>query len=210
MARYIGSKCRLCRREQSKLFLKGLRCNTEKCSFNKRPTPPGAQRKTAPKKASYYSIQLREKQKVKRIYGMLERQFKRFFKIASRAKGVTGLKLIQLLESRLDNLVFRALFAYSRTQARQVVLHGFIFVNGKRVNIPSYNVKENDIIELRGNDKVKKNIKETIEINTKERSVPEWLYVDTDKLTIRVSRVPNKEDISIPINEQYIVELYSK
>jgi small subunit ribosomal protein S4 len=153
---------------------------------------------------------LREKQKVKRMYGMLEKQFKRFFKIASRSKGVTGEVLLQLLERRLDNVVYRALFALSRNQARQIVRHGFVFIKGKRVDIPSYLVKEGEEIEIKAKDSVIKMIKENIEINSKERSIVEWLEVDKDNLKIKILRLPQKSDIGIPINEQLIVELYSK
>jgi small subunit ribosomal protein S4 len=209
MGRYLGPKCRLCRREGMKLFLKGTRCNTERCSFAKRPKPPGMHPTTSTK-PSYYALQLREKQKVKRMYGMLEKQFKRFFKIASRSKGVTGEVLLQLLERRLDNVVYRALFALSRNQARQIVRHGFVFIKGKRVDIPSYLVKEGEEIEIKAKDSVIKMIKENIEINSKERSIVEWLEVDKDNLKIKILRLPQKSDIGIPINEQLIVELYSK
>jgi small subunit ribosomal protein S4 len=161
-------------------------------------------------KPSYYALQLREKQKVKRMYGVLERQFKRFFKLASKSKGVTGRMLLQLLERRLDNVVYRALFALSRNQARQIVRHGFVFIKGKRVNIPSYITKEGEEIEIRGKESIKKMIKENIEISSKERSVPSWLEVDKDSLKVKILRLPEKEDIGIPINEQLIVELYSK
>lgn len=211
MGRYLGSKCRLCRREGMKLFLKGTRCTTEKCSFAKRPYPPGLHGKMSGRtKSSYYALQLREKQKVKRMYGMLERQFKRFFQMAVRSKGVTGKNLIQLLERRLDNVVYRALFSLSRNQARQIVNHGLVFVNGRRLNIPSFIVRECDLIEIRAKESFKKEIKNYIEINSKERSVPEWLEVDKDNLTVKVLRLPVKEDLTLPINEQLIVELYSK
>lgn len=209
MARNLGSKCKLCRREGMKLFLKGARCSTEKCAFAKRPTPPGMHTRVS-SKPSYYALQLREKQKVKWMYGMLERQFKRFFKIATKTKGATGRSLLQLLERRLDNVIFRALFVTSREQARQAVLHGFVFVDGKRVDIPSYLVKENQNIEIKGKDSFKKNIKDTYDANSKERSVPNWLEVDKDKLNAKIIRFPEKEDIILPINEQLIVELYSK
>lgn len=209
MARYLESKCRLCRREQTKLFLKGARCNTDKCAFAKRPTNPGMHPQSRGK-SSYYAIQLREKQKVKRIYGILERQFRRFYDVASKAKGATGRTLIQLLERRLDNVVFRSLLTPSRNQARQVVLHGFVFVNGKRVDIPSYLVKPMDIVEVKGKDKVKESLKENVKINSKERSVPSWLDADSEILKMTVVRNPEKEDIGMDINEQLIVELYSK
>jgi small subunit ribosomal protein S4 len=161
-------------------------------------------------KPSYYALQLREKQRVKRMYGMLERQFRRFFRIATKAKGVTGRTLIQLLERRLDNVIYRALFAFSRNQARQIVQHGFVFVSGKRVSIPSFIIKEGDSLEIKAKDSFKKLIKEISELNAKERSVAAWLSVDKENLKIKVTRLPEKEDITLPINEQLIVELYSK
>ncbi|UCC94983.1 MAG: 30S ribosomal protein S4 [Candidatus Omnitrophota bacterium] len=209
MARYLKARCKLCRREGMKLFLKGVRCVTEKCPFVKRPQPPGMHTRTS-SKPSYYALQLREKQKVKRMYGALEKQFKRFFRSASKSKGVTGRMLLQLLERRLDNVIYRSLFALSRSQARQFVRHGFVFINGRRANIPSYIVKEGQTIDLRAKDTTKKVIKENIEINSKERSVVSWLEVDNANLKARIVRVPEKEDISIPVNEQFIVELYSK
>lgn len=209
MARYVEADCRLCRREGMKLFLKGQRCVTEKCPFVKRPTPPGTRLKP-PAKSSYYALQLREKQKVKRMYGVLERQFRRFFSIAAKSKGATGKTLIQLLERRLDNVVFRSLFAFSRDHARQIVRHGFVFIENKRVDIPSYLVKENETLEIRVKETFKKEIKETVTINSKERSVPAWLQADNDGLKIKVLRLPEKEDLIIPVNEQLIVELYSK
>ena len=209
MARYLDAKCKLCRREGTKLFLKGTRCNTEKCSFVKRPVPPGT-RKRASGKPSYYALQLREKQKVKRMYGMLERQFKRFFQIANKSKGVTGKTLLQLLERRIDNVIYKSGFAFSRTQARQFVRHGLVIIGNRRVDIPSYIVKENEAIEIRAKDSTKKGIKENIEINAKERSVPAWLEIDKDNLKIKIIRLPEREDIAIPISEQLIVELYSK
>ncbi len=209
MARNLGSKCKLCRREGMKLFLKGTRCSTEKCAFAKRPTPPGMHTRVS-SKPSYYALQLREKQRVKWMYGMLERQFKRFFKIGTKTKGATGRSLLQLLERRLDNVVFRALFSTSREQARQAVLHGFVFVDGKRVDIPSYLIKENQTIEVKGKDTFKKSIRDTFESNSKDRSIPGWLEVDKDTLTAKILRLPEKEDMVLPVNEQLIVELYSK
>lgn len=209
MGRDLGAKCRLCRKEGMKLFLKGKRCSSEKCAVARRTTPPGMHTRIR-SKPSYYALQLREKQRVKRMYGMLERQFRRFFSIATKAKGVTGRALIQLLERRLDNVIYRALFAFSRNHARQLVQHGFIFIGGKRVNIPSFIIKEGDSIEIKAKDSFKKLLKEISEINAKERSVASWLTVDSDNLTIKINRLPEKEDIALPINEQLIVELYSK
>lgn len=209
MARYTESRCRLCRREGSKLFLKGARCATEKCAFTRRSTPPGMH--TRPMgKVSNYALQLREKQKVKRIYGLLERQFRRYFHVATKSPGVTGRKLIELLERRLDNVIFRALFATSRNQARQAVCHGLVFLNNRRNGIPSAWVKEGDVLEIRCNDKLKATIKETIQATAKERSVVTWLDVDKDNLKIKVLRLPVRDDLLMQINEQLIVELYSK
>ncbi|MFH1768329.1 MAG: 30S ribosomal protein S4 [Candidatus Omnitrophota bacterium] len=210
MARYREAKCRLCRREEMKLFLKGMRCNTEKCPFTKRPYPPGFHGRARAKKASYYALQLREKQKTKNIYGLLERQFRRFFSIASKSRGATGKVLIQLLERRLDNVIYRALFALSRSQARQLVRHGFVFSGAKRVDIPSYLVASGQTIEIKGNDDVLKSIRGIAEENTKDRSIAGWLTVDNSALKITVSRLPEREDVAMAINEQLIVELYSK
>lgn len=209
MGRYLGPKCKICRRVDMKLFLKGVRCITEKCAFAKRPKPPGSS-PVIKQKMTDYGIRLREKQKFKRTYGILERQFRRFFEMASRSKEVTGRKLIELLECRLDNVVFRSLFASSREQARQMVGHGFIFVDGKRVNIPSYIVRENQTIELRANDSVLRQVKQTIEQNSKERSVPVWMRVDNAKYSVTIVRAPQKEDLNIAVDEQLVVELYSK
>jgi small subunit ribosomal protein S4 len=209
MGRYIDAKCRLCRRAGMKLFLKGTRCVTEKCAIAKRPTLPGVHPR-ARSKPTNYALQLREKQKVKRMYGMLERQFARFFALASRSKGVTGRVLIQLLERRIDNIVFRSLFASSRNQARQMVSHGFVFIDGRRVNIPSYIIKEGQAIEIKAKETAKRAMKENIESCSKERSVPSWLSVDKDNLTIKIVRLPEKEDLVISIDEHLIVELYSK
>ena len=209
MARYLDSKCRLCRREGARLYIRGTRCNTDKCSFAKRPYPPGERGKFGLSgKQSYYALQLREKQKVKRMYGVLERQFRRYFELASHYIGETGKRLVQVLERRLDNVIFRLLFALSRNQARQFVRHGFVFVNNRRVNIPSYLVSKDDKIEVRiKNSKI---IKGNIEVASKTRSVPSWLFQDKDNLRGEVLRLPEKEDLSIPINEQMIIELYSK
>ena len=210
MGRYLEAQCRLCRREGMKLFLKGPKCNTEKCPFTKRPYSPGFLTRKRQTRKSYYAMQLREKQKVKRIYGMLEKQFKRFFQLAAKSKGVTGRKLIELLERRLDNVIYRALCALSRNEARQIVSCGFVFVNNKRVNIPSYIVKENEVITIKDEESTVKRIKGNREINKKERSVPKWMKVDDNSLKITIVRLPEKEDLILQINEQYIVELYSK
>lgn len=209
MGRYLGPTCRLCRREGEKLFLKGLKCFTEKCPFSKRPYPPGMHGKKQTK-PSYYALQLREKQKVKRMYGMLEKQFKRFFQLAAKSKEPTGRKLLELLERRLDNVIYRALFAVSRAEARQIVRHGFVFIEDHRVDIPSYIVKEKEEIYIKAKESVIKKIKENIELNSKYRSVPSWLSVDKENLRIIIERLPQKEDLTISVNEQLIVELYSK
>jgi len=177
MGRYTDAKCRLCRRAGEKLFLKGPRCITEKCSFSKRPTPPGSA-VLKRSKPTNYALQLREKQKVKRMYGMLEKQFKRFFMLAHKSRGVAGRVLIQFLERRLDNIIYRTLFAFSRNHARQIVQHGFVFIEGKRVDIPSYIVKEGQTIIIKAKDTFKTELKGNIEINSKERSVPAWMQVD--------------------------------
>lgn len=210
MARYLGGKCKLCRREGMKLLLKGIRCNTEKCSFAKRPHAPGKAPGRSGGKASYYSMQLREKQKVKRMYGMLEKQFSRFFQLATKSKGVTGRTLLQLLERRLDNVIYRSLLAFSRSQARQFVRHGFVFIGERRVDIPSYNVIETDRIKIKVNEKYAKQLKGNYEMISKERSIPSWLEVNIDNLEIKIIRLPEKEDLKLSVNEQLIVELYSK
>jgi small subunit ribosomal protein S4 len=208
MARYINAVCRLCRREGEKLFLKGIRCSGQKCPLTKRSYAPGQHGANKPK-LSNYGLQLREKQKAKRIYGVLERQFRRYFKIASKSKGVTGNVLLQLLERRLDNVIFRLGLAVSRSQGRQIVRHNFIAVNAKRVNIPSYLLDAGDTIEIKAKDKAKNKIKENIEV-TKERTVPAWLEFNPQELKAKVLRLPEREDIPTTIREQLIVELYSK
>ena len=209
MARYTGPSCRLCRSEGTKLFLKGIRCNTEKCALTRRAYSPGQHGKTRRIKLSNYGLQLREKQKVRRMYGVLEKQFRRYFAIASRVKGVTGETLLQQLERRLDNVIFRCGFAVSRTQARQIVRHNMVLINGKKVNIPSYSVDKEEMLTIKNREGVHKVIKESIEVS-KSRSVPQWLEVSSDKMQAKVLRLPERGDITIPINEQLIVELYSK
>jgi len=193
-----------------KLFLKGEKCNTEKCPFSRRPYPPGQHGRTPKPKPSYYALQLREKQKVKEIYGILERQFRRYFEMASRKKGETGRVLLQILERRLDNVVYRLCFASSRSQARQFVRHGFIKVNGRKVDIPSYIVREQDTISVKDDERIRKIIKENIDVLTKERSIPKWLELNSENLEAKILRLPEKEDLTIPVQEQLIVELYSK
>lgn len=208
MARNTGPSCRLCRREGIKLFLKGPRCVSDKCGIAKRAYAPG-QHGQMRKKESNYGLQLREKQKVKRIYGLLERQFKHTFKIAERSKGVTGLTLLQLLERRLDNLVFRANFASSRSEARQLVQHGSVYVNNRRVDIPSYTIKPGDEIAVKVKAAPAKKLAETFE-SLKDRAIPKWLEVDAKNLKIKITALPTREDVGFPIQEQLIVELYSK
>ncbi len=208
MARYINAVCRLCRREGEKLFLKGTRCATQKCPIAKRSYAPG-QHGSSRKKLSNYGIQLREKQKVKRMYGVLEKQFRKYFKIASKTKGVTGKVLLQLLERRLDNVIFRLGMGISRAQARQIVRHNFIYVNSKRVNIPSYLIDKDDIVELKAKEKARNKIKENLEL-AKDRTVPSWLEFAGQELKAKVLRLPEKDDIASNIQEQLIVELYSK
>ena len=204
----IQSVCRICRREGMKLYLKGTRCETEKCAFERRGYAPG-QHGQKRRKDTEYGLQLREKQKVKRIYGLLERQFRRYFSIASRKKGVTGETLLQLLEQRLDNTVYRMGFAESRRQARQVVRHGMILVNGKKVDIPSYTLKAGDKISVLDKFKENTGVKRSLE-TLQKRGVPEWLEVDTGILAGTFKKIPTKDEIALPVQEQLIVELYSK
>ena len=209
MARYTGPSCRLCRREGVKLFLKGLKCYTPKCPLEKRSYAPG-QHGQIRVKLSDYGIQLREKQKVKRIYGVLERQFKRYFQIAQKAKGVTGQMLLQQLESRLDNVLFRMGFATSRSEGRHLARHRAVTVNGKPVNIPSYPVKAGDVIQVvTSTNGWAARIKQALDY-TKDRPVPSWIQVDPQNLKGLIVRMPQKDDIGLPIQEQLIVELYSK
>ncbi|MFQ5428152.1 MAG: 30S ribosomal protein S4 [Thermodesulfobacteriota bacterium] len=208
MARYIGAMCKRCRREGMKLFLKSERCYTDKCSFERRNYPPG-QHGQGRGKTSEYALQLREKQKVKRVYGLLEGQFKRTFKNAEKKKGVTGGNLISLLERRLDNTVFRLGFAGNRGEARIMVTHGWFRVNGRKVNIPSYILRADDVVEL--SEKKKKNLKMEVNFKTMERrGLPEWLTLDKELKKGQLLRLPTRDDVTLPINELLIVELYSK
>lgn len=209
MARYTGASCRICRREGAKLFLKGLRCNTEKCAFNRRSYPSGQHGKGRRIKISDYGLQLREKQKVKRAYGVLERQFRRYFYEADRREGVTGELLLQLLERRLDNVILRSGFAVSLSQARQFVRYGHVCVNNRKVDIPSYLVTLEDKIQIKAKEKLIKHIKENLEI-TKDRIVPSWLNVDKNNLKAEVVKLPGRDEVPFAIQEQLIVELYSK
>lgn len=209
MANYTGPVCRLCRREGTKLFLKGSRCFSPKCAIDKRAYAPGQHGQGRRSKLSDYGHQLREKQKARRIYGVLERQFRRYFAQATRSKGVTGERLLQILETRLDNVVFRLGFADSRNQARQLVNHGHFTVNGRRVDIPSYLVKENDeiaVAEVSRSNTYFRNLLETLA----EHRTTDWLTLDVANLAGRVVRLPKREDIDIPVQEHLIVEKYSR
>jgi len=208
MARYTQAVCRLCRREGEKLFLKADRCYTDKCALERRKYPPGQHWQNRPK-PSDYGLQLREKQKLKRIYGVLERQFRRYFEIASKKKGVTGEALMQLLETRLDNVVQRLGFATGIRSARQIVSHGHVLVNGRNVNIPSYNVKPGDIIEIKEKSKNLEVIKESLE-KAQHRGIPSWLELDAQNMRGKVLRIPSREEIPVTAREQLVVELYSK
>ena len=208
MARYTKSACRLCRREYLKLFLKGERCYTEKCAIDRRNYAPGQHGQNR-RKFSDYGAQLREKQKVKRLYGLLESQFRNTFKEADRQKGITGEVLLFLLERRLDNTVYRLGFANSRDEARQLVRHNHFSVNQSKVNIPSYLVKPGDVIEVREKSKKVVRIQEALE-GVARRGIPQWLEVDKDQMKGSVKSMPTREEITIPIQEKLIVELYSK
>ncbi|MFH1217055.1 MAG: 30S ribosomal protein S4 [Pseudomonadota bacterium] len=209
MARYRGAVCRQCRREKLKLFLKGDRCYSDKCSFEKRSFPPGQHGQARLRKVSDYSIQLREKQKVRRIYGMLEGQFRRYFELAEAAKGVTGENLLMLLERRLDNTLFRLGFASSRTQARQMVKHNHVLVNGKKVNIPSFLVSLHDVISIREKSRKVETINDSLE-SVARRGIPTWLELDQKNYSGKVKSLPDRQEVTMPIQEQLIVELYSK
>ncbi len=209
MAVYHDARCRMCRRSGMKLFLKGSRCFTDKCAIERRGYAPGEHGKSRRVKETNYGQQLREKQKTRQIYGLLERQFRHYFSKASEAKGVTGEVLLQMLERRLDNVLYRLNFALSRSQSRQVVRHGHVTVNGRSVDIPSFLVKPGDTIAIREKSRKMASILTTIEAR-KGQSAPEWLDVDTDKLSAKVLSIPTRDSIPIPINEQLIVELYSK
>ncbi|NLX64095.1 MAG: 30S ribosomal protein S4 [Clostridiaceae bacterium] len=208
MARYTDASCKLCRREGQKLFLKGERCYTNKCAIARRPYAPG-QHGAQRKKLSEYGIQLREKQKAKRFYGLLESQFRKYFEIANRKKGVTGENLLRLLETRLDNVVYRMGFGTTRAEARQLVTHGHFKLNGKKVNIPSYIVKVGDTIEVNENSKKSPRFKEILDV-TGAKVVPKWLEVDQENLKGKVVALPERDDIDLNIQEHLIVELYSK
>lgn len=211
MARYTGPVCKLCRREGEKLFLKGERCLTNKCAFERRPYPPGmhGQEVRWRRKVSDYAVQLREKQKARRIYGVMERQFRRYFREAQRSPGLTGPTLLILLERRLDNVVYRLGFADSRAQARQLVRHGHFEVNGRKTDVPSFLCKPGDEIRVRQNSRNKKYFKDRAQI-LGERPVPNWLSLDPEQMSGKVLNLPTREEIDTPIREQLIVEFYSR
>lgn len=208
MARYTGASCKLCRREGCKLFLKGDRCYSEKCAFERRPYAPGDAGKRRVKESEYL-LQLREKQKTKRIYGLLENQFHHYYEMANRQQGVTGENLLRLLETRLDNVIYRFGFARSRAEARQQVRHGHITVNGKRVDIPSFRVRPGDLVAIAPKAKEMLVIKGAL-ISNERTSVPAWLEVDIEKLQGSVLSLPERDQIDADVTEQLIVELYSK
>lgn len=208
MSRYTGAKCKLCRREGEKLFLKGDRCYTDKCAFERRSYPPGEHGKMR-RKPTEYAIQLREKQKVRRMYGVLEGQFRQYFRIAESKKGIAGTNLLMLLEKRIDNVAYRMGFANSRNQARQLVRHGHFLLNGRKVTVPSIQLREGDVLEVSTKSKNSLVIKEAQEVVAR-RGVPAWLEVDVTALKGTVKALPVRDDVTFPMNEQLIVELYSK
>lgn len=208
MARYTGAVCRLCRREGQKLFLKGERCYSDKCAIARRQYAPG-QHGQSRKKVSEYGLQLRAKQKARRYYGVLEGQFRKYFDMAERKQGIAGENLLRILESRLDNVVYRLGFASSRAEARQLVVHNHYTVNGKKVNIPSYLLKEGDVVAVAEKSRQSEKMKAVLETNS-ARPVPMWLDKNSETLEAKVVRLPNREDIDLEVEEHLIVELYSK
>ena len=208
MARYIGPVCRICRRENQKLFLKGDRCLSERCAFERRARPPGAHGHSRIK-FSEYAIQLREKQKLKRTYGLLENQFHKYFIRAERMKGVTGTNLLSILERRLDNFLYRSGFSHSRRQARVMVRHGLVLVNGKRVNIPSYILRKEDEVSIAEKAKKQVQVQSSVE-SAKTKTFPSWIEVDLASMKSVMKDIPQREDITMPIEERLVVELYSK
>lgn len=212
MARYTGPVCKLCRREGEKLFLKGERCFTPKCSFDRRGYPPGEhgrQRQWRRSRESDFGKQLRAKQKARRVYGVLERQFRRYYKQALKSRGLTGLTMLQILESRLDNVIYRMGYASSRSQARQLVAHGHIVVNGRRTDVPSMSIKPGDEIEIRKESRKNTFFKELPDF-AKERTTPEWISRDVGNLTGEITRLPERAEIDANLNEQLVVEYYSR
>jgi small subunit ribosomal protein S4 len=209
MARNLDPKCKQCRREGEKLFLKGEKCFTDKCAIERRSYPPGQHGQKSGQRMSGYGVQLREKQKVRRIYGILEGQFRRIYAVASRRKGVTGETLLQLLESRLDTVVYRMGFGASRTESRQIVRHNGVLVNGSRVNIPSYTVRAGDVVSIADKSKAQLRIKAAAEA-AESRGVPEWMEVDSKALRGVFKALPARSELPSTINESLVVELYSK
>jgi small subunit ribosomal protein S4 len=209
LARYTGSSCRLCRRENLKLFLKGDRCYGDKCAFERRPYAPGQHGQKRSGKSTDYLLQLREKQKVKRIYGALEGQFRRYYYQAEKQKGITGTNLLILLECRLDNMVYKTGFASSRKQARQLVRQNHFSINGKKINIPSCQVKVGDVIEIRKDSQKVKPILDAMETLVR-RGVPKWINLEKENFKATLTSIPTREDLTMPIQEQLIIELYSK
>jgi len=209
LAKYRDSACRLCRREGIKLFSKGDRCYSEKCSFERRSYAPGEHGQMHKKQRSDYGVQLREKQKLKRMYGLLEKQFREYFEKADKQKGITGTNLLILLERRLDNMAFRMGFANSRMEARQLVDHGHFLVNGKSVNIPSYLLKAGDEVSVKEKSRKMACINNAMEI-VERRGIPHWLELDRDHFKAKVTMLPVREDLTMPVQEQLVVELYSK
>ena len=208
MARYTESVCRLCRREGLKLFLKGERCYTDKCAIERRNYPPGEHGPGRPK-FSEYALQLREKQKVKRMYGVLENQFRLYFQMAERARGITGETLLQLLEQRFDNMIYRMGFATSRAEARQLVRHGHFMINGHKVNIPSALLKPGDVVSVRERSRTIGRVQEAL-AQGEHRGAPDWLEVNREGFSARVKALPKRAELTMPINEKLIIELYSK
>ncbi|HWH43906.1 MAG TPA: 30S ribosomal protein S4 [Thermoleophilaceae bacterium] len=206
MARDAGAQCKQCRREGTKLFLKGERCLTDKCGVERRAYPPGDHGRGR-QKQSEYRVQLREKQKARRYYGVLEKQFRNYYAKATRQPGVTGANLLRLLETRFDNVLVRLGFAASRRQARQLILHGHWTINGRRVNVPSYQVRPDEVIAIKPSSEAQKIVRDATELTS---AVPAWLEADHDGLTAKVLRLPEREEILVPVQEQLIVELYSK
>jgi small subunit ribosomal protein S4 len=208
VARYIGALCRICRREGEKLFLKGDRCYTEKCAVERRKYPPG-QHGQGYRKLSDYGIQLREKQKVRKMYGLLEKQFRRYFHDAESKKGITGEVLLQFLETRLDSMVYRMGFAPNRRRARQLIGHGHILVNGKKVNLPSYILRKGDSITIKESSRDMPEILDSI-AQSEHRGLPGWIEVDSANFVGKVLHIPSRDEIQLPVQDQLIVELYSK
>lgn len=208
MARYVGPKCRICRRQGAKLFLKGERCSMAKCAIEVRNTPPGMHGQ-ARKKPSDYGLQMKEKQKLKRMYGLLERQFKLYFIKAASKEGITGTLLLQFLERRLDNICFRLGLAPARSAARQLVLHGHVTVNGRKVDVPSYLIKAGDVVSVKNKEKSRKMVTEYLKI-TEAREIPSWLKLEKESFKGEVINIPERKEMEVPVNEQLIVELYSK